>query len=173
MSNTETLTDHQRSYLTFTLNSELFALDVRQVIEILEVTKITSVPKAPGYMKGVINLRGKVLPLIDTRVKFELSPIEFTENTCIVVMEVVIDDENLQVGALVDSVQEVIEAKDSMLQPSPSIDASYPLEFIKGVLNVNEVFIMVLEITQVFSPEEFQAVKKSKNEGMAINPDTE
>lgn len=97
------------SYLSFKLGDEVFAANVSKVLDILEMTNITKVPKAPPYLKGVINLRGTVLPLIDTRIKFGLSPTEFTPNTCILVLDIKIENEGLQIGSLVDSVQEVME----------------------------------------------------------------
>ncbi len=88
------------SYLSFKLGEEIFAANVSKVLNILEMTKITQVPKSPPYMKGVINLRGTVLPVVDTRLKFGMSATEFTPNTCILVMEVEVDGEALQVGGL-------------------------------------------------------------------------
>ena len=105
------------SYLSFKLGDELFAANVAKVLNILEMVKITKVPKAPEYMKGVINLRGNVLPVIDTRTKFGMTPTEFTKNTCILVLDIIVDGEDIQVGALVDSVQEVLEiTEDSPIE---------------------------------------------------------
>lgn len=147
----ENTTKNIGSYLTFKMGEELFAFPVEQVIEILEVPKITHVPRSPEYMKGVINLRGNVLPLIDTRIKFYLSPIEFTINTCVVVLDIEVEGELLRIGALVDSVLEVLEIPNNQLQPSPSIDAEYPLDFIKGVFKYQDEFVMCLSIDKVFS----------------------
>ena len=97
------------SYLSFKLGDEIFASNVSKVLNILEMMKITKVPKAPTYMKGVINLRGTVLPVVDTRLKFGMLPIELTTNTCILVLDVKVDEESVHIGAIVDSVQEVLE----------------------------------------------------------------
>jgi purine-binding chemotaxis protein CheW len=139
------------SYLSFKLDDEFFAVDVKKVIEILEVPGITSIPLAPDYMAGIINLRGKVLPLIDTKVKFGLKPIEFTVDTCIIVIEIKVEGELLQIGTLVDSVLEVLDVPLSQIQPSPSIEAKYKLEFIKGMIRRDEDFIMLLNLDEVFS----------------------
>ena len=139
------------SYLSFKLDDEFFGVDVRKVIEILEVPGITRIPLAPDYMAGIINLRGKVLPLIDTKVKFGLKPIEFTVDTCIVVIEIEVEGEVLQIGTLVDSVLEVLEVAQSNIQPSPSIEAKYRLDFIKGMIRKDEDFIMLLNLDEVFS----------------------
>ena len=142
------------SYLSFTLDDECFAINVKQVIEILEVPNITKVPLAPLYMSGIINLRGKVLPLIDTKVKFGLQPVEFTIDTCIVVLELAVEDEVMHIGTLVDSVLEVLEVDKATIQPSPSIEAKYPLEFITGMIRKEEDFIMLVNLNAVFSLDE-------------------
>src|SRR5512140_3614095 len=96
-------------YLTFKLDEEVFALDVAKVREILEYNSITKVPQTPAFMRGVINLRGSVVPVIDLRLKFGMSSTEDTVNTCIIVAEVQMEDEVIVLGALADSVQEVVE----------------------------------------------------------------
>jgi purine-binding chemotaxis protein CheW len=126
------------SYLSFKLGDEVFAANVSKVLNILEMTKITKVPKAPDYMKGVINLRGTVLPLVDTRIKFGLTATEFTANTCILVLDIQIGDESLQVGGLVDAVQEVLEIEEYQILPAPNIGSKYHSEFISGMYKINE-----------------------------------
>ena len=142
------------SYLTFKLGEEEFAAHVGKVLNILEMTKITEVPKSPDYMKGVINLRGSVLPVIDTRIKFGMTPTEYTPNTCIVVMDIDMDGDSIHVGALVDSVQAVLEIEDTQILPPPSIGHKYRSEFIEGVANINDSFIMILNMDEVFSSEQ-------------------
>ncbi len=142
------------SYLTFKLGNEEFAAHVSKVLNILEMTKITEVPKSPDYMTGVINVRGAVLPVIDTRIKFGMTPTECTSNTCIVVMDIELDGESTHVGALVDSVQAVLEIDESKILPPPSIGTKYKSEFIEGVANVDNEFIMILNMDEVFSSEE-------------------
>lgn len=142
------------SYLTFKLGEEVFAAHVSKVLNILEMTKVTKVPKAPEYMKGVINLRGQVLPLVDTRLKFGMTETEYTTNTCILVIDIEIGNEQVQLGALVDSVQEVIEIDDSSIQPPPSIGSKYKSEFIDGVVQINDEFVMLLNMNYIFSVDE-------------------
>lgn len=142
------------SYLTFHLGAELFAANVNKVLSILEMTNITQVPKAPGYMKGVINLRGAVLPVVDTRLKFGMPAVEASTNTCILVMEVDINNEPVKLGAIVDSVQEVIEINADDIKPPPSIGSKYKSEFIEGISVVNELFVMMLNMDMVFSRDE-------------------
>lgn len=142
------------SYLSFKLGEEEFAAHVGKVLNILELTKITEVPKAPTYMKGVINLRGTVLPVIDTRIKFGMTPTEYTTNTCIIVLDIDVDGETIQVGALVDAVQAVLEIEKGKIMPPPSIGSKYKSEFIEGVANIDEKFIMILDMDAVFSTED-------------------
>lgn len=153
------------SYLSFNLGEEEFAAHVGKVLNILEMTKITEVPKAPEYMKGVINLRGTVLPVVDTRIKFGMTPTVYTPNTCIVVMEVDMDGDMVQVGALVDSVQAVLEIDNSQIQPPPSIGSKYKSEFIYGMAKIDERFIMLLDMERVFSSDEIIQVKEKTKEG--------
>lgn len=152
------------SYLTFKLGEELFAANVGKVLNILELTKITEVPKAPEYLKGVINLRGTVLPVIDTKIKFSMGATEFMANTCILVLDIEIENESIQVGALVDSVQEVLEFDDPQIQPPPSIGSKYKSEFIKGMVKYNEDFIMILDMDLVFSTDELTLLKENTSE---------
>ncbi len=144
-----------KSYLSFKLGEEVFAANVSKVLNILEMTKITKVPQSPTYMKGVINLRGAVLPVIDTRIKFGLPQTEVTNNTCILVLEVIVENEHLHVGALVDAVQEVLEIEDEELLPAPTLGNRYRSEFINGMYKLtDEQFIMMLDMDKVFSADD-------------------
>lgn len=150
------------SYLSFKLGEEIFAANVSKVLNILEMTKITKVPKAPPYMKGVINLRGTVLPVIDTRVKFGMSTTEFTANTCILVLEVNVENEALHIGGLVDAVQEVLEIEPHEIMPPPNIGNRFRSEFIIGMYKLNEEqFIMLLDMDKVFSTDDLLMLRDS------------
>jgi purine-binding chemotaxis protein CheW len=152
------------SYLSFKLGEEEFAAHVGKVLNILEMTRITEVPKAPDYMKGVINLRGIVLPVIDTRIKFGMTPTEYTTNTCIIVLDIEVDGDAIQIGALVDAVQAVLEIDNSKIMPPPSIGSKYRSEFIEGVANIDEKFIMILDMDAVFSTEDVTHLKNKAEE---------
>jgi purine-binding chemotaxis protein CheW len=154
------------SYLTFKLGEEIFGANVSKVLNILEMTKITKVPKAPNYMKGVINLRGAVLPLIDTRLKFDMGETSYTTNTCILVLDIDMGGDSVHVGALVDSVQEVLEIDDASIMPPPSIGSKYKSEFIEGMAKVNDEFIMLLNMDLIFSTDELSLLKDSSAEIM-------
>lgn len=158
------VTDTVRSYLSFKLEDEFFAIPVMKVLEIMEVPKITKVPQSPAYLQGVINLRGAVLPVIDTRVKFGMTATSFTINTSILVLSIQHLDDVLTVGVLVDSVVEVFEIDDNEIKPSPSIGAKYKAEFIEGMINYEDQFMMLLDIDQIFSLIEIQNVLLSNEE---------
>lgn len=149
------------SYLSFKLGEETFASNVGKVLNILEMAKITQIPKTPSYIKGVINLRGAVLPVVDTRMKFGMTPIEVTTNTCILVLEVKVDNESFNIGAIVDSVQEVLEIDPEDIQAPPNIGTKYRSEFIYGMLKSEEEFTMLLDMDKVFSTDELTDLKEN------------
>jgi len=160
---TETL----NSFLSFRLGEELFAANVSKVLEILEIPKITKVPRSPSFMRGVINLRGNVLPVIDTRVKFGFPIVPDTVNSCILVLNVLSEDKNIILGAVVDAVQEVMEIDNEAIQAVPSMGTKYKTEFISGMLKMGEDFIMLLNLDLVFTSEEMsilEDVSKPENE---------
>jgi len=143
-----------RQYLTFNLGEESFALDVANVREILEFTDLTAIPRTPEFMRGVINLRGSVVPVMDMRVKFNLTKTTKTVDTCIIVVEVSLEDEPVVLGALVDSVQEVFELEPDRIEPAPKIGKGLKTEFIRGMGKRDETFVIILDIDEVFSPDE-------------------
>ncbi len=153
------MTPQTESYLTFKLDEELFAINVSKVLEILEVKPITKIPKSPSFMKGVINLRGNILPVIDTRNKFCMPQQDFTIDTCIIVLNINSASESLLVGAIVDSVQKVIDIPEVAIQPSLSMGAIYREDFINGIGKIDEDFIMILNIDKVFSAEEIAVME--------------
>ncbi|TAN44481.1 MAG: chemotaxis protein CheW [Nitrospirae bacterium] len=148
-------------YLTFKLASELFALDISKVREVLDFTTVTKVPQTPDFMRGVINLRGSVVPVVDMKLKFGMSMTEKTVNTCIIIVEVTIDNETTILGALADSVQEVIDIEAEQIQPAPKIGTRLRTDFIKGMGKHNDQFIMILDINKVFSVDELATLQDS------------
>jgi len=146
-------------YLTFTLTDEVFAVDVARVREILEMPGITKVPRMPDFMLGVINLRGCVVPVIDLRLKFAMPAVAQTVNTCIIVVEVELEGEKIVLGALADSVQEVIEMEPAQIEAPPHIGTHLKTEFLQGMGKHDERFVMVLDIDRVFSGAELVAVQ--------------
>lgn len=146
--------NEMQTYLSFKLNEEVFAINVSRVINILEMRHITKIPKAPDYMKGVINLRGTVLPVVDLRTKFGLPEKEATVDTSIIVLSIDLDGEPVLIGTQVDAVKEVLELKSSEISPSPTIGTKYNSGFIEGMWRIEENFIMILDINKVFSADE-------------------
>jgi purine-binding chemotaxis protein CheW len=146
-------------YLTFTLAEDIFAIDVTMAREILDVCDVTRVPQTPDYMLGVINLRGSVVPVIDMRLKFGMDHVERTRDSCIVVVEVDVDGESVVVGALADSVREVLDLEPSQIEPPPRIGTRLNTDFIKGMGNLDDRFVIILDINRVFSAEELALVQ--------------
>jgi len=153
-----------RQYLTFQLGEEIFAIDVSNVREILEFTTVTKVPQTPEFMRGVINLRGSVVPVLDMRLKFGMSVTEKTVNTCIIVVEVSFEGETTIIGALVDSVQEVFELEPDQIEPAPKIGTQLKTEFIRGMGKRDDRFIIILDADKVFSSEELSIAQDMKGE---------
>jgi len=149
------------SFLSFKLGEEEFAANVSKVLNILELTRITKVPKAPSFMKGVINLRGMVLPVIDTRLKFEMSATVSTDKTCIIVLELDLDHEKVYVGSLVDEVVAVLELENKQIEPPPNIGSKYKSEFIYGMTKKEDKFIMLLDMEKIFSEMELDQIKEN------------
>jgi len=141
-------------YLTFKLADEIFAFDVAKVREILELTSITKVPQTPDFMRGVINLRGSVVPVIDLRLNFGMQCTEQTVNTCIIVVEVNLNGETIVLGVLADSVQEVVEMEPELIEPPPQLGTKLNTEFIRGMGKLEQDFVMILDIDKVFSADD-------------------
>ena len=141
-------------YLTFKLEEEVFALEISKVREVLDFTAVTKVPQTPEFMLGVINLRGSVVPVVDMRLKFGMTKSQTTVNTCIIIAEIELDGEITILGALADSVQEVIDLDPDQIEPPPRIGTRLKTKFIKGMGKRDGEFIILLDIDKVFSAEE-------------------
>jgi purine-binding chemotaxis protein CheW len=147
-------------YLTFKLEDEVFALDIGKVREVLDFTAVTKVPQTPDFMLGVINLRGSVVPVVDMRLKFGMTRTETTVNTCFIIVEIEIDGETTILGALVDSVQEVMDLDPDQIEPPPRIGTRLKTRFIKGMGKRDNQFIIILDIDKVFSADELAMVRE-------------
>lgn len=158
----EVLTTSQ--YLAFKLEDETFAFDISKVREVLEFVSVTKVPQTPEMMKGVINLRGSVVPVIDMRVKFGMHEAEKTVNTVIIIIEVTIDEELTLIGALVDSVKEVMDLDSEHVEPPPSIGTQLNTTYIKGMGKKDSEFIIILDIENIFSTEELNIMQSAFEE---------
>lgn len=157
----EFITNESCQYMTFKLGDELFAINVSQVREVLEVLQITKVPTAPAYMRGVVNVRGQAIPVVDMRLRFGLPSVSDTVNTRIIVMELTIDGETAVIGGLADSVHEVIELEQGNINPPPHIAMRWRTDFILGMGKRGDEFIIILDVNAVFSSEDVLAVSNA------------
>jgi len=144
-------------YLTFKLDQELFAVEIGKVREVLELSTLTKVPRTPEFMRGVINLRGNVVPVVDVRLKLGLGMTDKTVDTCVVISEVAVDGESTVLGALVDSVQEVIDLDANHLAPPPHLGSRVDSSVIRGMGKRDDQFIMILDLDRVFTAQELRA----------------
>jgi len=158
MSNTDTIRKTNQ-YLTFKLGEEMFGVDVGKAREVLDCAEVTKVPQAPDYMLGVINLRSSVVPVINLRKKFGMTETEKTIDTCIIVMEIDVDGDIIVIGTMVDAVQEVLDLDASQIEPPPRLGTRLNTEFIKGMGNLNDQFIIILDIDRVFTSEELAEIE--------------
>ena len=155
-------------YITFNLGQESFAINVAQVREVLEVSQITKVPTAPHYMRGVVNVRGKGIPVVDLRLKFGLPKAPDSVHTRILVIELELDGETTVVGGVADSVHEVIELEPSQINPPPRIAMRWRTELINGMGRRGDEFIILLDIKAMFTLEELSVVGTAPEASSAI-----
>jgi purine-binding chemotaxis protein CheW len=147
-------------YMTFKLGDELFAINVAQVREVLEIPQITKVPTAPPYMRGVVNVRGQSIPVVDLRLRFGLPKTTESVQTRIIVMELQLDGEIAVLGGMADSVHEVIELEPGNINPPPKIAMRWRTEFIQGLGKRGDDFIIILDFNSVFSSDELTLVRE-------------
>ena len=143
-------------FLTFALSNEEYGIEILRVREIIGLMDITTVPQTPDYMKGVINLRGKVIPVIDLRMKFSMQEEIHTQETCVIVVEV----NNTSIGIIVDSVSEVLDIKSGDIEETPSFGQGIDTNFIMGLGKVKEQIIILLDIESVLSSDELEMVEQ-------------
>lgn len=152
------------AYLTFALGDEKFAIPVDHVQEVVEFGQVTKVPNAPDYMLGIINLRGRVLPLLDTKLKLGLAATTITQKSRIMVLDIqTADDKNLQIGAMVDIAREVVEISDSEIQDAPEFENLKTSAPITGIVNEQGNITMIMDITRVFSVNDIVELSTSLN----------
>ncbi len=147
-------------FLTFILGSEVYGIEILKVREIIKLMDITTVPRTPDYLKGVINLRGKVIPIVDLRLKFTMPEIEHTQETCIIVVEV----SQTSIGIIVDSVSEVSNIKSGEIEDAPHLGQDIDTNFILGLGKTKERIVILLDIALVLSSEELAAVEQLSKE---------
>lgn len=148
----------QGQYLTFMLSGEVFAIGILSIKEIIEYGNLTEVPRMPGFIRGVINLRGAVVPVIDLGVRFGKSSSNVSRRTCIVIIEVQHEGEQQVVGVMVDAVNEVLDIPAGEIEPAPSFGARIRADFIQGMGKVDGKFVIILDVDHVLSVDEMSSL---------------
>ena len=156
---TSPASDERSIYITFKMGDELFAIDVQYVREVIDLSPIARVPTAPAYLRGVVNVRGKAVPVVDLRRKFNLPDVPPTVNTRILILDLCVDGEPHVIGGLADSVHDVIELGTKDLAPPPRLAATWRSEVITGLAEHNGDFIMLLDVQRVFEFDDLTAVE--------------
>ena len=145
-------------YLTFKLADEEYGLEILKVQEIIQMQAVTRIPRTPDYVRGVINLRGKVIPVIDLRKKFSLDTIKDTEKTCIIVVQIANKNSHVVMGIIIDAVKEVLNIKSENIEETPSFGTSVNTDFILGIGKVGSTVKMLLDIDKVLSINEINTI---------------
>lgn len=160
----------KNTFLSFKVGKETFAVSVLKVLEVLEKQYITDVPKVPDYIEGVINFRGKIIPVIDTRVKFNLPIREENEKYVVIVFDLDINDKNMIIGAMADGVNDVISFEENQILEIPELGFNYDTEFLLGMIKSNINFTMILDIDSLFSSADIDFLKTEVLEKMQESP---
>jgi purine-binding chemotaxis protein CheW len=151
----------KNTFLTFRLGTETFAAPIDKAVSIIEVPEIIKVPRSPSYMRGIINVRGTVMPVVDARMKFGMTPIEIKKRTVIVTFRVDIENEKVDVGALVDEPGAVVQITKDQIMNRPDIGSKYKSELITGAFSINGQFIMLVDIDKVFTMDELTEINQT------------
>ena len=147
-------------YLTFCLENEEYGVEILKVKEIIGMMTITSIPRTPDFVKGVINLRGKVIPVIDLRQKFDMESIPYSGRTCIIVVEIETESDTIHIGIVVDSVSEVLNIKETDIEETPTFGSSMNVEYILGMAKMEGGVKILLDIDKVLSTKEIIGIEK-------------
>jgi purine-binding chemotaxis protein CheW len=145
-------------YLSFNIGNELFAINVQKVLEVLQKQTITPVPNSPEFITGIINFRGEVVPVFDTRIKFNLHSHSENDSFAIVVLDLIKNNEPFRIGATVDRVRDVITINTEDIKPVPPMSSSFNTEFLSGIVRLNDQFILLIDVDKVFSQNEIQTI---------------
>jgi len=155
---TQSGVSRREKFLTFNLAGEQYGLEILKVREIIGLMDITKVPRTPNFVRGVVNLRGKVIPIVDLRTKFGIVSIEDTEQTCIIVVDFMEDQNSIQMGIIVDSVSEVLDIDVNDIDNAPRLSASVHTSFIKGLAKTKDGVKILLNIEDVLTTDEIQGL---------------
>jgi purine-binding chemotaxis protein CheW len=157
------LAEQTGQYLTFMLGGEVFAMGILAIKEIIEYANLTEVPMMPGYVRGVINLRGSVVPVVDLSVRFGKQPSPVTKRTCIVIIEIEATGERHDIGVVVDAVNAVLDIPASEIEPPPAFGTRIRTDFIQGMGKVNGKFVILLDVNHVLAVDEMHVLTDAKD----------
>lgn len=149
------------TYLSFVVGDELFAVNVHKVLEVLQKQRITIVPNTPDFVKGIINFRGEIVPVFETRTKFNLTERDALESYVIMILELQIGEASIRVGAVVDKVKNVITIDDNDVKPVPPMSSKFNSDFIHGIAKENESFLLLLNVDKIFSDLEINELSET------------
>jgi len=155
------MVNREGKYLTFSLAGEEYGIGILKVKEIIGMMAITTVPRTPPFVKGVINLRGKVIPVVDLRVKFGMEKMGYTERTCIIVVEIAGQGSSVLIGIVVDAVSEVLNIKGGDIEETPAFGAKLDTEYILGMAKMNGGVKILLDIDRVLKSEEKELLEEA------------
>ncbi len=156
--------EEMEQYVTFTIGEEVYGVEVLKVQEIIGMTQITHVPNSMSFMKGVINLRGSVVPVVDMRLKLQMQEQDYTKFTVILIIEV----KGSLVGMIVDSVSDVVGLPLSSIQDTPHFSVNIATDYIRGIAKKGEQLIIILDVDKILSAEELERMDRSAEENMAV-----
>ncbi|WP_027359900.1 chemotaxis protein CheW [Desulforegula conservatrix] len=148
-------------YLTFRLGNEEYGVGIMRIREIIGMMPVTSVPQTPGFVKGVINLRGKVIPVIDLRLRFQMEEVQYDERTCIIVLEITTRESHLQIGVVVDSVSEVLNIREDDIEATPAFGIKLNTDYILGMAKAGGSVKILLDIDKVLTESELILLDKT------------
>jgi purine-binding chemotaxis protein CheW len=146
-------------YLSFNIGNELFAINVLKVLEVRQKQQITPVPNAPDFIMGIINFRGEVVPVFDTRIKFNMEALKEEDTYAIAILDLIKNGEPFRVGATVDWVRDVITINESDIKPVPPMSSSFKTDFLAGIVRIDERFILLIDVDKVFTESELQEIE--------------
>ena len=158
---TKAMIEKEGKYLTFTLAEEEYGIGILKIKEIIGMMPITSVPQTPEFVKGVINLRGKVIPVLDLRLRFGMDAMDYTERTCIIVVEIEGASDTVMIGIVVDAVSEVLNIKTEDIEDAPTFGTKLNTDYILGMAKMEGLVKILLDIDRVLNTEEVAALKKA------------
>lgn len=151
------------TYLSFVINDERFAIPVEKVLEVLQKQKLTRVPNSPEHVKGVLNFRGEIIPVFETRTKFGLTDRSMDSKSVVIILEMVNSEKKIIVGAIVDLVTDVITIDTNKIQQVPQMSSSFDPEFLRGIVRINDEFVMILNVDKVFSTQDMKRLQESRS----------